>query len=155
MYCQSASKEILRSVSLPNTSCVGVALVVVCTTESTAERIAASTPSSLYGSLTSFLPEIACTRYHVVNDLLDAFNYGICLGVLRSNKLALDWVLFIKHFADFCRKFASPIHDDLRQPWISSEPIDLDQIGDVVRSLLWDLDYFEPTSGRIDHREAL
>jgi hypothetical protein len=123
MYCQLAS--IFRSVSSPNTNCVGVALVVVCTTDSTAEQIAASTPSSLYVYLISFLPKIACMCiYDVVNNLVDVFfDNSISLGILSSDKLALDWVLFVEHLADFGRKFASLVHDDLCRPWILSEPI--------------------------------
>ena len=62
MYCQSARKDTFSRASRPNTSCVGVALVVVCTKERTACRIALRTPDQPKVGSTSSFPRTSLVR---------------------------------------------------------------------------------------------
>ena len=141
--------------SRPNTGCVGVACMVVCTTDLIAWRTADRTPVHLQ-SLRSRESRIPIMRIMLCKTWWTCLsNDGVCLGVASCDHLACHPTLILEVVTDFCHEFFSPVHVDLCWPWMSREPCKFQSVGYFVGGLLADLNHFEPSCSRIDHSHTV
>ena len=74
---------------------------------------------------------------------------------MSGSQLLVDSTLVSDHRRDLGCEFSTPVHDYLSWPRMARKPCHLQDVGDLVGSLIWDLYTLEPACCGIDHCEAV
>ena len=87
--------------------------------------------------------------------LVNSFDHCVSLGVVSGYQLSAYTILFAYRVLHFCSELSSPVHDNLRWPWVSSQPQEFEIVDNAVSSFRGNFADLEPSGCGIDHCEAV